>query len=67
MVEYGATPVQALRAATLQAAELLGLADEIGTLEPGKRADLVAVRENPFANIGAVRDVRLVVLGGTAL
>jgi imidazolonepropionase-like amidohydrolase len=67
MVDYGAAPGQALRAATSQAAELLGLADEIGTLEPGKRADVVAVAENPFAEIGAMRAVRLVVLGGAVL
>jgi imidazolonepropionase-like amidohydrolase len=64
MVEYGATPMQALRAATVDAAELLGLADEIGTLEPGKRANLVAVAEDATAAIEALRDVRLVVLGG---
>ena len=67
MVDYGAAPIQALRAATSQAAELLGLADEIGTLEPGKRADLVAVAEDPFSDIGAMRAVRLVVLGGAVL
>jgi len=67
MVDYGAAPIQALRAATAQAAELLGLADEIGTLEPGKRADVVAVAENPFTDIGAMRAVRLVVLGGEVL
>jgi imidazolonepropionase-like amidohydrolase len=64
MVDYGASPLQALRAATVQAAELLGLADEVGTLEAGKRADVVAVAEDPFADIRAVRDVRLVVLAG---
>jgi imidazolonepropionase-like amidohydrolase len=66
MVEYGATPMQALVAATAAAAELLDLADEVGTLEPGKRADVVAVGEDPTVSIGALRDVRLVVLGGVA-
>lgn len=64
MVEYGATPAQALLTATSGAAELLGLADEIGTLEPGKLADIVAVAENPLDDIRALRDVRLVVQNG---
>ena len=43
LVEAGMTPAQALHAATLSAAELMGLQDELGTIEPGKRADLVIV------------------------
>jgi imidazolonepropionase-like amidohydrolase len=43
MVEGGMTPAQALHATTLSAAELLGMADELGSLEPGKRADLVVI------------------------
>lgn len=66
MVEYGATPAQALLTATSGAAELLGLTDEIGTLEPGKLADVIAVAENPLDNIRALRDVRLVVHNGQA-
>jgi imidazolonepropionase-like amidohydrolase len=41
-------PAQALAAATSSAAELLGVADELGTLEPGKRADVVVVDGDPF-------------------
>ena len=48
MVEGGMTPHQALVAATRTAAELMGLADELGTLEPGKRADLVLVEGDPL-------------------
>jgi imidazolonepropionase-like amidohydrolase len=66
MVEYGATTEWALHAATSGAAELLGLDDEIGTLEPGKVADVVAVAENPFRDIRALREIRLVVQGGQA-
>ncbi len=43
MVAHGMTPATAIQAATVNAAELLGLRDEVGTLEPGKRADLIAV------------------------
>jgi imidazolonepropionase-like amidohydrolase len=48
MAEHGMTPAEALRATTLSAAQLLGVDDELGTLEPGKRADLVAVDGDPF-------------------
>jgi imidazolonepropionase-like amidohydrolase len=49
MAEHGFTPQQALVAATSSAAELMGLRDELGTLEPGKRADVVVVDGDPFA------------------
>ncbi|MCV0402764.1 MAG: amidohydrolase family protein [Chloroflexi bacterium] len=48
MVEGGMSPMDALRAATQSAAELMGLEDELGTLEPGKRADLVVVSGDPL-------------------
>jgi imidazolonepropionase-like amidohydrolase len=49
MAENGFTPARALVAATSSAAELMGLQDELGTIEPGKRADLVVVEGDPFA------------------
>jgi imidazolonepropionase-like amidohydrolase len=64
MVEAGATPMQALRFGTAAAAELLGIGEELGTLEPGKKADLVAVTGNPLQDIDALREVRLVLRGG---
>jgi len=48
LVEYGMTPAEALHAATLSAAQLLGIDDELGTLHPGKRADLVVVDGDPL-------------------
>ena len=48
MVEGGMTPMEAIVATTRSAAELMGLADELGTLEPGKRADLVVVDGDPL-------------------
>ncbi len=48
MVEGGMTPMQAIEATTRSAAELMGLQDELGTLEPGKRADLVLVEGDPL-------------------
>ena len=64
LVEYGLTPVQALVAATSTAATVLGLDATIGTVAPGRAADLVVVRGDPTARISAIRDVALVVQGG---
>ena len=67
MVESGASPIQALRFATSAAADLLGLGDEVGSLEPGKRADLLAVEGDPTSEILALRDVRLVLRDGSGV
>ena len=56
--------MQALHFGTAAAAELLGIDEELGTLEPGKKADLVAVTGNPLQDIDALRDVRLVLRNG---
>lgn len=67
MVEAGATPGQALRAGTLGSAGLLNLSNEVGSLAPGKSADLIAVAGDPVRDIGAVREVRLIVKAGTEI
>jgi imidazolonepropionase-like amidohydrolase/DNA-binding MarR family transcriptional regulator len=64
MVREGAPPPQALRAATIDAAGLLGLSADHGSLEAGKRADLLVVGGDPLSDIGVLRDVRVVMLGG---
>ena len=64
MVTAGLSPREALGAGTLGGARLLRLDDEIGTLEVGKRADLLAVGGDPSSDIGALHDVRLVVAAG---
>jgi imidazolonepropionase-like amidohydrolase len=64
MVDAGATPMQALRCATAGGATLLGHVNEVGTLEPGKAADLVVVAGDAAADVSRVRDVVLVVKGG---
>jgi imidazolonepropionase-like amidohydrolase len=64
MVQHGMRPMEAIQAATVNAAELLGLADQIGTLEPGKSADLIAVSGDPLSDIGVLRNVGFVMARG---
>jgi imidazolonepropionase-like amidohydrolase len=64
MVEGGMSPEQALRSATLEAARVLDLEAELGTVEAGKRADLVAVPGDPLADIRATAKVSFVMKGG---
>ena len=64
MVERGMTPMAAVQAATTGAAELIGWKDKVGQLAPGYFADLIAVADNPLANIRTLEDVPFVVKGG---
>jgi len=63
-VEYGMTPMQALRSGTVVAAELLGWSDKVGTVEVGKWADLVAVSGDPLKDITEVERVKFVMKAG---
>jgi imidazolonepropionase-like amidohydrolase len=65
LVRAGMTPLQAIQSATVNAADHLGLAAEIGTLAPGKAADLVAVRGDPLADVTELGRMRFVMKGGT--
>jgi len=64
MVKFGMTPAQAIRAATVNAAELLGMKDSLGTLEAGKLADIVAVPGDPLADVSLMEKVDFVMKGG---
>jgi imidazolonepropionase-like amidohydrolase len=64
MVKWGMTPAQALRSATVTAAELLGWADQVGSIEAGKQADVVAVAGDPLADVTALEKVDFVMKGG---
>jgi imidazolonepropionase-like amidohydrolase len=64
LVKGGMKPAEALQAATVNAAELLGLSDQIGGLEAGKFADVIAVRGDPLADITNMENVVFVMKGG---
>jgi imidazolonepropionase-like amidohydrolase len=64
MVEHGMSPMDALVAATVNAADLLGLKDEIGTLEAGKAADIIAVDGDPLTDVRALKRVAFVMREG---
>jgi len=63
-VKAGFTPAEALRAATLGVAQHYGLDGEIGSLAPGKQADLIAVDGDPLTDVTALQRVVLVMKGG---
>ena len=63
-VQYGMTPMQAIRAGTSTAAELLGWSDKLGTIEAGKWADIIAVSGDPQKDIKELQNVKFVMKGG---
>lgn len=63
-VDAGLSPLEAIRAATVVPAEVMGLSSELGTIEVGKRADLVVLDADPLIDIHNVRTGRWVVAGG---
>lgn len=64
LVKGGMKPVEALQAATVHAADLLGLSDQIGGIEAGKFADVIAVSGDPLADITSIENVVFVMKGG---
>jgi imidazolonepropionase-like amidohydrolase len=67
MTKLGLPAVETLRAATVNAADLLGMSDDVGTIEKGKFADLIAVSGNPLTDITEVERVKFVMKGGTVV
>jgi imidazolonepropionase-like amidohydrolase len=58
------TPIQAIRSATIVSAELLRASGDLGSVEPGKFADLVAVAGDPLEDVSVLEDVPFVMKGG---
>ena len=64
LVKHGMTPMQAIVAATTNAADLLGLSKEVGSIEPGKSADIIAVTGDPLKNVRVLKSVGFVMRAG---
>ena len=64
LVEAGWTPMEAIQVCTIKGAELCGLDDQLGTLEAGKLADIIAVDGDPIADLDKLREVTFVMKGG---
>jgi imidazolonepropionase-like amidohydrolase len=64
MVKHGMSPAAAIEAATVNASQLLGVAAEVGTLEPGKAADIIAVAGDPTRDVTVLKSVRFVMKNG---
>ena len=64
LVRAGLTPLQALEAATIRPTEFLGIEDQLGTIEVGKRADLVLLSANPLEDIRNTRQIDTVISKG---
>jgi imidazolonepropionase-like amidohydrolase len=64
MVKYGMTPMQAIQSATSNAADLLGRSNEVGSIKPGKYADIIAVAGDPLTDIRLLEDVKFVMKDG---
>lgn len=67
MVELGMSPLGAIQAATINAADLLGWQDKVGALEPGKFADLVAVDGDPLQDVSVLENIKFVMKGGSVV
>jgi imidazolonepropionase-like amidohydrolase len=66
MVAAGMTPIDAIRSATILAAELLGVEAQVGSIEVGKRADIIAVSGDPLRDVRTLEQPRFVMKGGRA-
>ena len=67
MIEWGMKPLNAIQSATVNAADLLGWADKIGTLEAGHYADIVAVTGDPLSDVRVLESVKFVMKGGAVV
>ena len=64
MIKYGMTNIEAIQSATIHAAEVIGMLDQVGQIKKGFFADLIAVKENPMLNIQVLENIDVVIKGG---
>ena len=67
LVDLGIPPMKALQGATLWAAEVIGQEKDLGSIQVGKLADFSIIEGNPLADIGATKNVRMVIKGGEVM
>jgi imidazolonepropionase-like amidohydrolase len=67
MVEWGMKPIDAIQAATIKAADLIGWGDKVGAIEPGHYADIIAVSGDPTSDVRVLESVKFVMKGGAAV
>jgi imidazolonepropionase-like amidohydrolase len=67
MVKWGMTPLQAIQAATVNAAEALGRSADVGTVAVGRYGDLIAVAGDPLADVSRLQTVSFVMKGGEVI
>jgi imidazolonepropionase-like amidohydrolase len=64
MVNAGMSPMAAIKAATVNAADLLGQSNDVGSVQPGRYADIIAVKGDPLADVSVLENVSFVMKGG---
>ena len=67
MIEFGMTPMQAIKSATSVAAKYMGWGDEIGSVRKGYYADIIATKKNPLENIAVLENIDFVMKGGEVI
>ena len=67
LTDMGISPMKAIQGATLWSAEVIGQQKDLGSIEPGKLADITVIEGNPLADIGATKNVRMVIKGGEVM
>lgn len=67
LTKRGISPLEAIRAATVNAAELMGWQEDVGAVEAGKYADMIAVEGDPLTDIAVLQQVKFVMKGGTVV
>ena len=67
ITDLGISPMKAIQGATLWAAEVIGQQKDLGSVEPGKLADFTIIEGDPLADIGATKNVRMVIKDGVVV